>query len=210
LGCVLLSGVALAQVTEARLKAAFVFNFIKFVEWPASALAATPGKLNLCLLGSRDASIDALHELNGKAVKNRSLSVRAVPRGESLMGCQVLVMAESEPDQFEVVLKRLEGEPVLTVNGSARFLDAGGMIALELKGGYSAGVRFMDNLHLVTRAVSLGDCESLAQHPASMTHSTYTPEERAHHGISEGLVRLSVGLETVEDLLADIRQALAG
>jgi len=85
----------------------------------------------------------------------------------------------------------------------------GGMIALELKGGYDAGVRFMDALKLVTRAVSLGDCESLAQHPASMTHSTYTPEERAAHGISEGLVRLSVGLETLDDLLADIDQALA-
>jgi methionine gamma-lyase len=85
----------------------------------------------------------------------------------------------------------------------------GGMIALELKGGYAAGVRFMDALRLVTRAVSLGDCESLAQHPASMTHSTYTPEERARHGIAEGLVRLSVGLETLDDLLADIRQALA-
>ncbi len=85
----------------------------------------------------------------------------------------------------------------------------GGMIALELKGGYDAGVRFMDALKLVTRAVSLGDCESLAQHPASMTHSTYTPEERAAHGISEGLVRLSVGLETLDDLLADIDQARA-
>lgn len=84
----------------------------------------------------------------------------------------------------------------------------GGMIALELKGGYEAGVRFMDALRLVTRAVSLGDCESLAQHPASMTHSTYTPEARAAHGISEGLVRLSVGLETLDDLLADIGQAL--
>jgi methionine gamma-lyase len=84
----------------------------------------------------------------------------------------------------------------------------GGMIALELKGGYAAGVRFMDALRLVTRAVSLGDCESLAQHPASMTHSTYTPEERAAHGINEGLVRLSVGLETLDDLLADIGQAL--
>lgn len=84
----------------------------------------------------------------------------------------------------------------------------GGMIALELKGGYEAGVRFMDALRLVMRAVSLGDCESLAQHPASMTHSTYTPEERARHGISEGLVRLSVGLETVDDLLADVAQAL--
>lgn len=85
----------------------------------------------------------------------------------------------------------------------------GGMVALELKGDYAAGVRFMDALRLVTRAVSLGDCESLAQHPASMTHSTYTPEERARHGIAEGLVRLSVGLETLDDLLDDIRQALA-
>lgn len=56
--------------------------------------------------------------------------------------------------------------------------------------------------------MSLGDAESLAQHPASMTHSSYTPQERAHHGISEGLVRLSVGLEDVEDLLADIEVAL--
>ncbi|QXL83318.1 methionine gamma-lyase [Comamonas sp. NLF-1-9] len=84
----------------------------------------------------------------------------------------------------------------------------GGMMAFELHGGLQAGVRFMDALQLVARAVSLGDAESLAQHPASMTHSTYTPEERAAHGISEGLVRLSVGLEDVEDILADIAQAL--
>mgnify|MGYP001019118405 FL=1 len=84
----------------------------------------------------------------------------------------------------------------------------GGMIAFELKGGLEAGIRFMDALQLVTRAVSLGDCESLAQHPASMTHSTYTPEERAACGISEGLVRLSIGLEDIEDILADITQAL--
>ena len=87
--------------------------------------------------------------------------------------------------------------------------QAGGMIAFELKGGIDTGRRFMNALKLFTRAVSLGDAESLAQHPASMTHSTYTPEERAHHGISEGLVRLSVGLEDVADLLADVQQALA-
>jgi len=86
----------------------------------------------------------------------------------------------------------------------------GGMIAFELKGGMEAGMRFMDALRLVTRAVSLGDAESLAQHPASMTHSTYTPEERAARGISDGLVRLSVGLEDVADVLADIQQALDG
>ena len=85
----------------------------------------------------------------------------------------------------------------------------GGMIAFELKDGIASGRRFMNALKLFTRAVSLGDAESLAQHPASMTHSTYTPEQRAHHGISEGLVRLSVGLEDIADLLADVHQALA-
>jgi cystathionine beta-lyase/cystathionine gamma-synthase len=85
----------------------------------------------------------------------------------------------------------------------------GGMIALELKGGFEAGRVFMDALNLCTRAVSLGDAETLVQHPASMTHSTYTPEEQAAHGINPGLVRLSVGLEEVEDLQADLEQALA-
>ncbi len=84
----------------------------------------------------------------------------------------------------------------------------GGMIAFELKGGITAGRRFMNALQLFSRAVSLGDAESLAQHPASMTHSSYTPQERAQYGISEGLVRLSVGLEDIDDLLADIEQAL--
>lgn len=86
----------------------------------------------------------------------------------------------------------------------------GGMIAFELKGGYAAGLSMMNRLQLIQRAVSLGDAESLIQHPASMTHSPYTPEERARHGISEGLIRLSVGLEEVEDLIADLSQALRG
>jgi methionine-gamma-lyase len=84
----------------------------------------------------------------------------------------------------------------------------GGLIAFELAGGMAAGLAFMNRLELVTRAVSLGDAETLVQHPASMTHATYSPEERARHGISDGLVRLSVGLENVDDLLADIGQAL--
>ncbi|WP_417599980.1 methionine gamma-lyase [Pararhodobacter oceanensis] len=84
----------------------------------------------------------------------------------------------------------------------------GGMIAFELKGGMQAGIELMNRLKLITRAVSLGDAETLIQHPASMTHSTYTPEERALHGISEGLVRVSVGLEGVEDILDDLAQAL--
>ena len=84
----------------------------------------------------------------------------------------------------------------------------GGMVALELHGGIEAGMRFIDSMTMVACAVSLGDAESLAQHPASMTHSTYTPEERAAAGISDGLVRLSAGLEDTADLVADVAQAL--
>lgn len=86
---------------------------------------------------------------------------------------------------------------------------AGGIIACELKGGLAAGKKFLNRLQLFSIAVSLGDCESLAQHPASMTHSTYSAEERKQYGISDGLIRLSIGLENVDDLVADIRQALA-
>ena len=92
--------------------------------------------------------------------------------------------------------------------GRRQMAQPGGMIAFELKGGIEAGRRFMDALQLFARAVSLGDAESLAQHPASMTHSFYTPEERAHHLIDEGLVRLSVGLEDASDMLRDLQQAL--
>lgn len=84
----------------------------------------------------------------------------------------------------------------------------GGMIAFELKGGLTNGIRFMNELKMIKRAVSLGDADTLIQHPASMTHSTYTPEERAIHDISDGLVRLSVGLETPKDILADLIGAL--
>ena len=84
----------------------------------------------------------------------------------------------------------------------------GGMIAIELKGGLSAGIAFMDALDLVTRAVSLGDAETLVQHPASMTHATYSPEQRASHGFTDGLIRLSVGLEDYDDLRADLISAL--
>ena len=86
----------------------------------------------------------------------------------------------------------------------------GGMIAFELEGGLDAGRALMNHLQMIRRAVSLGDTESLIQHPASMTHSTYTAEERMVHGISDGLVRLSIGLEGVEDILADLEQALPG
>ena len=84
----------------------------------------------------------------------------------------------------------------------------GAMISFELKGGTKEGAIVMNNVHMCKLAVSFGDAESLIEHAASMTHSTYTPEELKAAGISEGLVRLSVGLEDPEDIIADLKQAL--
>ena len=85
----------------------------------------------------------------------------------------------------------------------------GAMIAFELKGGMDAGVTLMNSVEMIHLAVSLGNVDSLIQHPASMTHSPYTEEERLAAGISDGLVRLSVGIEEPEDILADLEQAFA-
>lgn len=85
---------------------------------------------------------------------------------------------------------------------------AGGVIAFEIKGNIEDGQRFIDSTKLFSIAVSLGDAESLIQHPASMTHSPYTPEERAEAGISDGLIRISVGLENSDDLIEDLNMAL--
>jgi methionine-gamma-lyase len=86
---------------------------------------------------------------------------------------------------------------------------AGGVIAFEIKSDLAGGSAFINRMDLFSIAVSLGDAESLIQHPASMTHSPYTQEERREAGISDSLIRISVGLENVEDLLEDLRQSLA-
>jgi methionine-gamma-lyase len=85
----------------------------------------------------------------------------------------------------------------------------GCMISFELKGGLEAGRILMNNVKLILLAVSLGGVESLIQHPASMTHSKLSRENRLQSGITDGLVRLSVGIEDVEDILHDLDQALA-
>ena len=84
----------------------------------------------------------------------------------------------------------------------------GGIISFEVRGGKEAGMRVVDSLKMIACAVSLGDAESLIEHPASMTHSTYTEEALAASGIAPGLIRLSVGLENAEDIIADLKQAL--
>jgi cystathionine beta-lyase/cystathionine gamma-synthase len=85
----------------------------------------------------------------------------------------------------------------------------GGMICFDLKGGVDAGTRLMNRVRLCSLAVSLGDTRTLITHPASTTHSVVTREARLAQGVTDGLVRLSVGLEDVEDLIADLDAGLA-
>ncbi|MDP2877078.1 MAG: aminotransferase class I/II-fold pyridoxal phosphate-dependent enzyme, partial [Holophaga sp.] len=85
----------------------------------------------------------------------------------------------------------------------------GSMIAFELKGGIEAGRVLMDNVHLAGLAVSLGGVETLISHPASMTHASMAHESRIAAGITDGLVRISVGIEDLEDIIEDLEQALA-
>ncbi len=84
-----------------------------------------------------------------------------------------------------------------------------GLVGFELKAGVEAGRKFIDNLKLLYHVANIGDARSLAIHPASTTHSQLTPEERTQTGVSEGYVRLSIGLEHPDDIIADLEQALA-
>lgn len=84
----------------------------------------------------------------------------------------------------------------------------GGIVSFELKDGFEAGIKLLNSLELCSLAVSLGDTETLIQHPASMTHSAYSKEELENAGLSAGLVRLSVGLENIDDIILDLNNGL--
>ena len=86
---------------------------------------------------------------------------------------------------------------------------AASILSFGIKGGREAGAKFIDALQLAVRLVNIGDAKTLACHPATTTHRQLSPEELATAGVSEDLVRLSIGIENVEDIVADIDQALA-
>jgi len=93
---------------------------------------------------------------------------------------------------------------------AAKYLPGGlgGLVGFELAGGRDAGRRFIDALQLLYHVANIGDARSLAIHPASTTHSQLSEAEQAATGVSPGYVRLSIGLEHIEDILADLAQAL--
>ena len=86
---------------------------------------------------------------------------------------------------------------------------AGAMLSFELKGGFDAGVRFINALKVCTNAVSLGTCDTLVSHAASTTHLGVSREQRLQFGITDGLIRMSVGIENIEDIINDLDQAMA-
>jgi O-acetylhomoserine (thiol)-lyase len=84
----------------------------------------------------------------------------------------------------------------------------GGMVVFGIKGGVEAGEKFVNNLKLFSHLANVGDAKSLAIHPASTTHSQLSEENQLAGGITSDLIRLSIGIENIEDILADIKQAL--
>ena len=84
----------------------------------------------------------------------------------------------------------------------------GGLVGIDLTGGYEAGQNFINALKMFYHVANIGDARSLAIHPASTTHSQLSPEEQEHTGVTPGYVRLSVGIEHIDDIIADLEQAL--
>jgi len=114
------------------------------------------------------------------------------------------------PEVTKVIYPGLHTDPVQKRRADTHLQGGyGGLVGFELKGGLEAGRRFIDALEMHYHVANIGDARSLAIHPATTTHSQLTPEEQAATGVTDGYVRLSVGIEHIDDILADLDQALA-
>ncbi len=136
----------------------------------------------------------------------KTLSIRIDKAQENSI--KVAEFLENHPKVDWVLYPGLESHPQYKL-AMEQMDGPGAMISFSLKGGIDAGKVMMNNVNLALLAVSLGGIETLIQHPASMTHSKLTKEAREIAGISDGLVRLSVGIENVDDIIADLNNALS-
>ena len=116
---------------------------------------------------------------------------------------------EQHPDVATVSYSGLPSSPWYEVGKKYAPKGVGAVLSFELKGGVDAGRAFVNSLKLFSHLANIGDVRSLVIHPASTTHSQLSPEEQLAGGVTPGLVRLSVGLEHVDDLKADLEQAFA-
>jgi methionine-gamma-lyase len=154
------------------------------------------------LLGANSNAFDAFLLTNGL----RTLALRMERHCSNAM--QVASYLAAHPQVARVNYPGLASHPHHSI-AKAQMKDFGGLMSIELKGGFEAAAAFMNKLRLCTNAVSLGTCDTLVSHPASTTHVGVSPELRLASGISDGLVRMSIGLETCSDIIADLEQALA-
>ncbi len=134
----------------------------------------------------------------------KTLPIRMERHCENAM--KIAEFLESHPIVEKVYYPFLKSHPQYEIAKKQMKLG-GAMISFEMKGGYEAGVRLMDSVQLLILAVSLGDTESLIQHPASMTHSPIPEEERIKAGITNNMVRISVGLEHPDDIIDDLKES---
>jgi methionine-gamma-lyase len=153
------------------------------------------------LLGGNSNAFDAFLLMNGM----RTLEVRMQRHCEN--ASQVAAFLNNHPAIAKVNYNGLTDHPDFEVS-KRQMKHAGAMMSFELKGGFDAGVKFMNALQMCTRTVSLGTCDTLLSHPASMSHSSVPREHRLEYGITDGLIRLSVGIENIQDILEDFDQAL--
>ncbi len=135
----------------------------------------------------------------------KTLSLRIDKAQENAM--KVAIFLENHPKVEWIKYPGLKSFPQHEL-AKEQMSGFGSMISFGLKGGYNAGTILMNNVHLATLAVSLGGVETLIQHPASMTHAGVSKADKEAAHITDGLVRYSVGIEDVEDLLSDLEQAL--
>jgi len=135
----------------------------------------------------------------------KTMSIRVEKAQQNAMA--VAEFLEKHPQVAWVKYPGLRSHPQYEL-AAQQMRGSGTMISFGLKGGFNAGKKMLDNVHLALLAVSLGGVESLIQHPASMTHSKVSAEDKQKAGITDDLIRLSVGIEDVNDIIADLNNAL--
>lgn len=153
------------------------------------------------LLGGNSNPFDAYLLISGM----KTLEVRMDRHCMNAM--KVASFLENHPAIARVNYNGLSSHPDHKV-AAKQMRHPGAMMSIELKGGLQAGIKMMNALKMCVRTVSLGTCDTLLSHPASMTHYGVPKEQREKYGITDGLIRMSIGMENSEDILADLQQAL--
>ena len=154
------------------------------------------------LLGGNSNAFEAFLLIQGM----KTLEVRMERHCHNAM--EVAGFLEQHPAVSKVNYLGLPSHPDFNT-ASKQMRHAGAMLSFEMSGGLEAAKNFIDKLQMCVRAVSLGTCDTLLSHPASMTHYSVPKDKREQYGITDGLIRMSVGIENVQDIILDLEQALS-